>query len=148
MLISLSNALKFLIESLIIELIFTVYLTLLILHLFAGLYSNVCFDLEVGIPGNKLYCGFESCPGNQYCGPFGSGPSIPSSYDNFGYAYLQVMKGVLQTDWTQPMYVSMRAYHPATFIIFLMVIFLPSIFGGNLMIAVVKTNYGQTMEKY
>jgi hypothetical protein len=58
------------------------------------------------------------------------------------------MKGVLQTDWTHPMYVSMRAYHPATFIIFIMVIFLPSIFGGNLMIAVVKTNYRQTMEKY
>jgi hypothetical protein len=38
MLISLSNALKFLIESLIIELIFTVYLALIILHLFAGLY--------------------------------------------------------------------------------------------------------------
>jgi hypothetical protein len=58
------------------------------------------------------------------------------------------MRVMITNDWTEPMYMSMRTFHPISFIVFILVIFIGGIFGSNLIIAVLKIYYSQTMSKY
>jgi hypothetical protein len=68
MLLSLSRAFKFLLEAVLIMVIFSTYFALQGLHLFQGLFRNTCLVEEVGIPGPHRFCGYEPCPSGQYCG--------------------------------------------------------------------------------
>lgn len=55
---------------------------------------------------------------------------------------------MITNDWHKIEYATMIAFHPASFIIFILIIFIPGIFGANLIIAVLKIYYRETLEKY
>jgi len=55
---------------------------------------------------------------------------------------------MITNDWHKILYGSMITFHPAALIIFILIIFIPGLFGSNLIIAVLKTYYRETIEKY
>lgn len=55
---------------------------------------------------------------------------------------------MIYNDWTEPTYFSMRTFHSSAVILYILVIFIAGIFGSNLMIAVLKIYYSETMKKY
>ena len=57
------------------------------------------------------------------------------------------MRVIVMNEWHEPMYQNMQTFHPASFILFIQMIFY-GIFGSNLIIAVLKIYYSETMAKY
>lgn len=55
---------------------------------------------------------------------------------------------MIYNDWTDPVYFSMRTFHFTAFILYFLIIFIAGIFCTNLIIAVLKIYYSETMEKY
>ena len=114
--------------------------------MFMGMYRYRCFDEEYGIIKNsKNLCGFEECPSGQYCAITSENPNIPTNYDNFGYAYVQVIRVMITLSWTDPMYMSMRTFHTLAFIPYILIIFILGIFNANLIAAVLKIYYSSTI---
>lgn len=55
---------------------------------------------------------------------------------------------MIYNDWTEPVYFSMRTFHSASIILYILVIFIAGMFGSNLIIAVLKIYYSQTLQNY
>jgi hypothetical protein len=53
---------------------------------------------------------------------------------------------MIKNDWHKLEYSSMIAFHPISFIIFVLIIFIPGLFGSNLIIAVLKIYYRETLD--
>jgi Na+/H+ antiporter NhaD/arsenite permease-like protein len=51
-------------------------------------------------------------------------------------------------EFHEPMYWSMATFHPASFILYILAMFVAGIFCSNMIIAVLKIYYSETMEKY
>jgi hypothetical protein len=54
---------------------------------------------------------------------------------------------MITNDWHKLEYGTMIAFHPISFIVFVLIIFIPGIFGSNLIIAVLKISYRETMDR-
>lgn len=65
--------------------------------------------------------------------------------DNIIYSYTQIMRVMIKNDWTDPMYISMKTFHPYTLVLYILIIFIGGIFGANLIIAVLKIHYTEVM---
>jgi hypothetical protein len=114
-----------------------------------GLFRYRCFHKDYGIIKNSsLICGYENCPSDFFCAISSENPNIPTNYDNFGYAYAQVIRVMITLGWTEPMYLSMRTFHPTTLIPYIIIFFILGIFAANLIAAVLKINYSSTIAKY
>ena len=114
-----------------------------------GMYRYRCFHEDFGIVKNsKILCGFEDCPSKFFCAITSQNPNIPTNYDNFGYSYVQVIRVMITLSWTDPMYMSMRTFHPLSFIPYILIIFILGIFNANLIAAVLKIYYSSTLQKY
>lgn len=62
------------------------------------------------------------------------------------YAYAQILRVMIYNDWTDPLYYSMRTFHFSIVIFYLLIIFVAGIFCGNLIVAVLKTYYSETVK--
>lgn len=54
---------------------------------------------------------------------------------------MNVVRLMIFNEWTEPIYLAMHTFHDFTVIYFILLIFIISIFGANLIIAVLKIYY-------
>lgn len=112
------------------------------------MFRNTCLDLKNGLYGPHRFCGYETCGKDGFCGEFVENPRVADTFDNFGYAWGQIIRIIVMNEFHEPMYWSMATFHPFSFILFISTMFIAGIFGANLIIAVIKIYYSETVEKY
>ncbi|CAK87628.1 unnamed protein product (macronuclear) [Paramecium tetraurelia] len=149
MLIAVKHSIKFLLEALLIVIIFSYFFALFGQHLFKGLFQYHCYIAEEGIQ-TKEECGYNlQCKEHELiCAKSLSNPNVPTNFDDIFYSYEQVVRVMIFNEWTEPLYLSMLSFHDFTVIYYILIIFIIGIFGANLIIAVLKIYYSQTLEEY
>ncbi|CAD8119651.1 unnamed protein product [Paramecium sonneborni] len=149
MLLALKHSLKFLLEALIIVIIFSYFFALFGMHLFQGLFRYKCYYAESGIQTNQI-CGYNLSCQNQsmICSKSLTNPNVPTNFDDIFYSYVEVVRLMIFNEWTEPIYLSMQTFHDFSIVYFIFLIFIIAIFGANLIIAVLKIYYSQTLIKY
>jgi hypothetical protein len=91
-----------------------------------------------------LHCHEEG----TFCGRSLNNPNIPTNFDDICFSYENVVRLMIFNEWTEPVYLAMQTFHDFTVVYFLLIALIISIFGANLIIAVLKIYYSQTLEKY
>ncbi|CAD8206266.1 unnamed protein product [Paramecium pentaurelia] len=149
MLLALKHSLRFLLEALIIVIIFSYFFALFGMHLFQGLFLHKCYYAESGIQTNIL-CGYNlQCEDqSMICFKSITNPNVPTNFDDIFYSYIEVVRLMIFNEWTEPIYLAMLTFHDFAIIYFIFLIFIIAIFGANLIIAVLKIYYSQTLLKY
>lgn len=142
MLLALKHSVKFLMEALIIVVIFSYFFALFGMHLFKGLFYYRCYHGEYGIVtgeecGFNLHCHEEG----TFCARSLKNPNIPTNFDDICYSYENVVRLMIFNEWTEPLYLAMLTFHDFTVVYFLLIEFIVGIFGANLIIAVLKIYY-------
>ncbi|CAD8084110.1 unnamed protein product [Paramecium sonneborni] len=148
-LIAIKHSIKFLLEALLIVIIFSYFFALFGQHLFKGLFQYHCYIAEEGIQ-TKEECGYNLlCKEHELiCAKSYTNPNVPTNFDDIFYSYEQVVRVMIFNEWTEPLYLSMLSFHDFTVIYYILIIFIVGIFGANLIIAVIKIYYSQTLEEY
>ncbi|CAD8124288.1 unnamed protein product [Paramecium sonneborni] len=149
MLLALKHSLRFLLEALIIVIIFSYFFALFGMHLFQGLFLYKCYYSELGIQTNVL-CGYNlQCEDqSMICSKSLTNPNVPTNFDDIFYSYEEVVRLMIFNEWTEPIYLAMLTFHDFSIVYFIFLIFIIAIFGANLIIAVLKIYYSQTLIKY
>ncbi|CAK57129.1 unnamed protein product (macronuclear) [Paramecium tetraurelia] len=149
MLLALKHSLRFLLESLLIVVIFSYFFALFGMHLFQGLFLYKCYHAESGIQTNYL-CGYnlECQDYSMICCKSLTNPNVPTNFDDIFYSFQEVVRLMIFNEWTEPIYLAMLTFHDFAIIYFIFLIFIIAIFGANLIIAVLKIYYSQTLLKY
>jgi hypothetical protein len=58
-----------------------------------------------------------------------------------------MLKAATKLNWTVIMYDTMSTFHPASWIYYVLIIFIVGVFGFNMIIAVLKVHYNQSIEE-
>ncbi|CAD8110423.1 unnamed protein product [Paramecium primaurelia] len=145
MLKSLGKSFKYLVEALIIVIIFGLFFATLGQSLFHGLINYRClprqYDSLDTLPW--ISCRITSCPDDLVCQYVSSGPNIPTSFNNIFSSYAQVLRTITKDDWTWVMYFTLKSFGTYIWVYYLLIIFFGGFFGFNLVIAVLKVHYSQ-----
>ncbi|CAD8172436.1 unnamed protein product [Paramecium pentaurelia] len=146
---ALTESLKYMMEASLVVLIFCIFFANVGVHLFSQLLLNKCFYIEEGIQDlNQNICGWVNCPNNMKCFKSLNNVDSATNFDNFFFAFAQIIRTITMDNWTDVMYYTMYTLSPMTWIYFVLVIFIVGFFAFNLIIAVLKTYYSQIVSNY
>ncbi|CAD8082710.1 unnamed protein product [Paramecium primaurelia] len=146
---ALTESLKYMMEASLVVLIFCIFFANVGVHLFSQLLLNRCFYIEEGIQDfNQNICGWVNCPNNMNCFKSLNNVDSATNFDNFFFAFAQIIRTITMDNWTDVMYYTMYTLSPMTWIYFVLVIFIVGFFAFNLIIAVLKTYYSQIVSNY
>ncbi|CAK66104.1 unnamed protein product (macronuclear) [Paramecium tetraurelia] len=145
MLQALGKSFKYLVEALIIVIIFGLFFATLGQSLFHGLINYRCLPKQYDSLDDQpwISCRITSCPDDLVCQYVSQGPNIPTSFNNVFSSYAQVLRTITMDDWTWVMYFTLKSYGTYIWVYYLLIIFFGGFFGFNLVIAVLKIHYSQ-----
>ncbi|CAD8094810.1 unnamed protein product [Paramecium sonneborni] len=146
---ALTESFKYMMEASLVVLIFCIFFANVGVHLFSQLLLNRCFIIEQGIQDlEQNLCGWVECPNNMICLKSLNNVDTATNFDNFFFAFAQIIRTITMDNWTDVMYYTMYTLSPMTWIYFVLVIFIVGFFAFNLIIAVLKTYYSQIVSNY
>ena len=97
------HSFQFLTEALYSVFLFTLFFALVGLHLFKGLYSYRCFELEFGLVVEEARCGYSyQCKEEgTVCIKEKINSEPINNYDDIFYAVMQSLKTLTMDGWTE-----------------------------------------------
>ncbi|CAD8056227.1 unnamed protein product [Paramecium sonneborni] len=151
-LLSIKEAVKQIIENLLILILFTILIAIIMLYAFNGVLKYRCMNEELGIfslsPYEIAVCGYKECVNGFVCARQLQNIDIPTNFDNILFAYFQTIRTSIVNDWTITMYMLMKQFNPFICILNVFIIFAINKFYFQLLIAVLKVYYHKTQEYY
>ncbi|CAK80287.1 unnamed protein product (macronuclear) [Paramecium tetraurelia] len=147
---ALIQSLRYMLEALLIVLIFCVLFANIGLHQFATAFYNKCVYLEEGLILSDQYCGWLDCPIYSTCinVPIIFAPDPITNFNNFINSFISIIRIITMDNWTDLMYPTLYTQSPLTWIYFVFVIFIVGFFAFNLIIAILKTYYSHIVANY
>ncbi|CAD8059210.1 unnamed protein product [Paramecium sonneborni] len=151
-LLSIKEAVKQIVENLLILILFTILIAIFMLYAFNGVLKYRCMHEELGIFSLNPYeievCGYKECINGFVCARQLQSIDVPTNFDNILFAYFQTIRTSIVNDWTITMYMLMKQFNPFVCILYVFIIFAINKFYFQLLIAVLKVNYHKTQEYY
>ncbi|CAD8144212.1 unnamed protein product [Paramecium pentaurelia] len=151
-LLSIKEAVKQIVENLLILILFTILIAIFMLYAFNGVLKYRCMHEELGIFSLSSYeiavCGYKECEIDFVCARQLQSIDVPTNFDNILFAYFQTIRTSIVNDWTITMYMLMKQFNPFVCILYVFIIFAINKFYFQLLIAVLKVNYHKTQEYY
>ncbi|CAD8075491.1 unnamed protein product [Paramecium primaurelia] len=147
---ALIQSLRYMLEALLIVLIFCVLFANVGLHQFATAFYNRCVYLEDGFILTDQYCGWLDCPKYSTCIniPIIFAQDQITNFNNFINSFISIIRIITMDNWTDLMYPTLYTLSPLTWIYFVFVIFIVGFFAFNLIIAILKTYYSHIVANY
>ncbi|CAD8081899.1 unnamed protein product [Paramecium sonneborni] len=147
---ALIQSFQYMLEALLIVLIFCVFFANVGHHQFATSFYNRCVYLEYGYVLTDQYCGWLDCPDNSQCIniPIIFAPDPITNFNNFINSFISIIRIITMDNWTDLMYPTLYTLSPLTWIYFVFVIFIVGFFAFNLIIAILKTYYSHIVSGY
>ncbi|CAK58588.1 unnamed protein product (macronuclear) [Paramecium tetraurelia] len=151
-LLSIKEAVKQIVENLLILILFTILIAIFMLYAFNGVLKYRCMHEELGIFSLNSYeiavCGYKECEIGFVCARQLQSIDVPTNFDNILFAYFQTIRTSIVNDWTITMYMLMKQFNPFVCILYVFIIFAINKFYFQLLIAVLKVYYHKTQEYY
>ncbi|CAD8144325.1 unnamed protein product [Paramecium octaurelia] len=151
-LLSIKEAVKQIVENLLILILFTILIAIFMLYAFNGVLKYRCMHEELGIFSLNSYeiavCGYKDCEVGFVCARQLQSIDVPTNFDNILFAYFQTIRTSIVNDWTITMYMLMKQFNPLVCILYVFIIFAINKFYFQLLIAVLKVYYHKTQEYY
>ncbi|CAD8187842.1 unnamed protein product [Paramecium octaurelia] len=152
MLMSIQEAVKQIVENILILILFTILIALIMLYAFNGVIRYRCMNEELGIFSLEKFeedvCGYVECEHGYVCARQLSNLDTPTHFDDIIFSYFQTIRTSVVNDWTISMYVLMKQFNPLVCILYIFIIFAINKFYFQLLIAVLKVSYHKTQEYY
>lgn len=120
-------------------------------QIFSGLLKYRCYDTITGIYLSNMTCGNKGCPDGYACWKYLENLEFGAlSFDNFGGAFILVLRVMTLSVWTPIMYSIQTTYSIYVWIYFISLIIFGNFFLLNMNLAVLKVkfsqNYGKMLE--
>lgn len=121
-------------------------------QLLSGLLKKRCVNIETGImmddggDQDGAMCGGRAvCPDGYFCGKQNENPNYGvTNFDNLLYSLLVVFQCITLEGWSDIMIEYQMTFSDASFILFLMIVFIGAFFLVNLLLAVINSSFSTT----
>ncbi|CAD8198931.1 unnamed protein product [Paramecium pentaurelia] len=147
MMTALKQSFKFLIEALMIVILFSLIFASIGIFLFQGLFNYRCQYENGDETDGWIQCNQDQCPSGMYCMYSDYTPKMPTSFNNLIGSLGQILRTITMDDWSWVMFFTMRIFHPWIWLYYLLIIFIGGFFGFNIVIAVLKVHYSEATEE-
>ncbi|CAD8196993.1 unnamed protein product [Paramecium pentaurelia] len=147
MLTALKQSFKYLIEALMIVILFSLIFASMGIFLFQGLFNYRCQYENGDETDDWVQCHQDRCPDDMQCMYSEYTPKMPTSFNNLIGSLGQILRTITMDDWSWVMFYTMRIFHPWIWLYYLLIIFIGGFFGFNIVIAVLKVHYSEATEE-
>ncbi|CAK56635.1 unnamed protein product (macronuclear) [Paramecium tetraurelia] len=147
MMTALRQSFKFLVEALMIVILFSLIFASMGIFLFQGLFNYRCQYENGDETEGWIQCNQAQCPSGMHCMYSDYTPKMPTSFNNLIGSLGQILRTITMDDWSWVMFFTMRIFHPWVWLYYLLIIFIGGFFGFNIVIAVLKVHYSEATEE-
>ncbi|CAD8120846.1 unnamed protein product [Paramecium sonneborni] len=147
MMTALKQSVKYLIEALMIVILFSLIFASMGIFLFQGLFNYRCQYENGDETDGWIQCHIDQCPDGMKCMYSEYTPKMPTSFNDLIGSLGQILRTITMDDWSWVMFFTMRIFHPWIWLYYLLIIFIGGFFGFNIVIAVLKVHYAEATEE-
>ncbi|CAD8187083.1 unnamed protein product [Paramecium octaurelia] len=147
MMTALRQSFRFLVEALMIVILFSLIFASMGIFLFQGLFNYRCQYENGDETEGWIQCNQGQCPSDMHCMYSDYTPKMPTSFNNLIGSLGQILRTITMDDWSWVMFFTMRIFHPWVWLYYLLIIFIGGFFGFNIVIAVLKVHYSEATQE-